>query len=169
MFTVGAFVNGRPYMAQVRNFQLKPQKLIDEFQTHARYVPEGVASHFPLLLDKKDENALVRISQRRPSKPEDYATLLASMNKRVASRHPTVSAHCVTSFVPPTGPPIRQKAHYRPKDVSDAAQSLTVPFLLLGVDTSELVRTISTNVTARISIEEASRNSVEPRNRLRRQ
>ena len=81
------------------------------------------------------------------------------------------SPHCVTSYVPPTGEPFESEFH----DAKGANSALTIPMLLFGIDTTEMLRNVMTalhgqgagSTASNPSLAAAGRNSVVSRNRLR--
>src|SRR6266481_54814 len=56
----------------------------------------------------------------------------------------SISPHCVTSYVPPTGEPFESEFH----DAKGANSALTIPMLLFGIDTTEMQRNVMTALHA---------------------
>ena len=100
--------------------------------------------------------------------------MLAAIIRRSAATEAgrrSISPHCVTSYVPPTGEPFESEFH----DAKGANSALTIPMLLFGIDTTEMQRNVMTalygqragSTASNPSSEAAGRNSVVSRNRLR--
>lgn len=174
MFTVAAFIRGRRWLAQIRNFHPTPESLWaeprGEFGTAAAEIKEGlgVATVFPPLLDARDATLLQRVAARKPRDPEQFSDLLASINQRVASgrARKIVSPHCVTTRVPPTGEPFTGKFH----GGSGHQRTMQVPMLLFGIDTTEMMRGLMFQVAGGppVDLQRFGENAAKPINRLRR-
>jgi hypothetical protein len=172
MFTVAAVFGGRRWLAQIRNFDPTPSNLwarpLGVFRTVAVEVTAGIATVFPPLLTAQDRALLTRVATRRPRDPKQFAELLATINRRVASgpARRVVSAHCVTSHTPPTGEPFEVKFH----DASGQVRHMQVPMLLFGIDTTEMMRGLMSRVPGGqpIDLPQQGQLAVTPVNRLRR-
>lgn len=140
MFTVGAFLNGKPWLAQIRNFSvpspLSPGPPLPEFMTVAERVPSsGVVSTFGASVSSRDGKRLDRIANRRPRKPKQFMDLLASVSQATAKKlSKTVSPHCLVTYAPPTGEPLKALFYAAGGPPSAKAS----PFLLFGIDITDL-------------------------------
>lgn len=147
MFSVAAFLGGRPWIAQIRNFKgvdgQPSGPFLREFETIAKHLERGghawsIYGAYDAV-SAKDVALLIHASQRRPRLPDDYHGLLAAVNRRTAHSslsRGTVSPHCTTHFVPPTGDPFSTKFH---AEGSARGLRTTAPMLLFGIDVGELM------------------------------
>jgi hypothetical protein len=148
-FCIGAFLNDRPWAVVISNAVFNPEldlsaPPIDHFETHAW---PADAEPFLLLagagvsaISAADWKLLRRIKSRRPSSPKDYRALLAGVNRRAAESHlpgsAAISPECVTAYLPPTLDAVQHESHQWGKPPSNS--SLSVPFMLDGIDTTEM-------------------------------
>ncbi len=185
MFSIGALFAGHPRMIQIRNFaavtadEIGPP--LSVFSTVAQTI-EGPGRPFIFgahkAVSSKDRATLLRAAARRPRVPRDFRMLLARINERAAA-HPTlghlISKHCVTSFCPPAGEPT--EAEVVGVD-SKPPVRLIIPMIFLGIDMTDAMRALQEQIgTAgahlghselQEQLEQAGRESVIPKNRLRR-
>ncbi len=138
MFTVAAFINKCPWIAQIRNFEtpaigeMGPPTA--NFETIARQVnPNGEAFAFPDCISQEEINRLALAAQREPRKTDDLFNLLAAINRKAANRSKGISKHCVTTYLPPEGEPYKVKFH----DLEGAPAAFAVPLLFFGIDLTE--------------------------------
>jgi hypothetical protein len=169
VFTVGAFVNGRPWVAQIRNFQSYGSRALGEFYTIVQRVTEDgmffVVGTGPV--SAADRGTLARASKITPREPKHFRNLLAAINKRAAAMRNdgwAVSPHCVSAYLPPQGEPLEVEFH----GTRRAPTLLTVPSLLLGIDLTEMTRWLAAkSIAADSNLEQAAREAVVARNPLR--
>jgi len=146
LFLAGAFIDGQPWAAEIRNFRsatgLTPGGIQPVFETAAMHAGEpmlavGGAGRDAIL--DSDRKLLARIRKRRPSRPEDYMTVLGAVSRRAAeSRHPaaqTVSRSCTVVFIPPSGNGVK-KEWYGPEEGRSLAPN-GFSHLLFGIDLDE--------------------------------
>jgi hypothetical protein len=176
MFTIGAFVAGRPWAVQIKNYRSEDffsRITLDRFETHGREITEsGLGFIFgdPRAITRPDIDGLVTISGRKPRSPKDFSNLLVSLNRRIAATpagRVTISPSCVTSYIPPGGLPIDSKFH----DSSSAPSPRVVPMVVMGVDVTEIMRTMMSHTgpssaSFQQEQEQAMRRAAVPRNRL---
>ena len=153
MFSVGAFLAGRPWCIQIRNFNpragLPEGPILDHFVTVAKQVdPSGRSFIFGgTAVSDKDRCTLFGVASRKPRRPKEFRNLLAAIIRRSAATEAgrrSISPHCVTSYVPPTGEPFESEFH----DAKGANSALTIPMLLFGIDTTEMQRNVMTALHA---------------------
>jgi len=153
MFSVGAFLAGRPWCIQIRNFNpragLSEGPILDHFVTVAKQVdPSGRSFIFGgTAVSDKDRCTLFGVASRKPRRPKEFRNLLAAIIRRSAATEAgrrSISPHCVTSYVPPTGEPFESEFH----DAKGANSALTIPMLLFGIDTTEMQRNAITALHA---------------------
>jgi hypothetical protein len=184
VFTVGAFLGGHPWIAQIRNFPFAPGVLgppVRHFDTVAEQVADGgrfVALGTPDVVTPADLRTLHRVANIKPRQPKEFRNLLAAVNRRAAATTPNgrwVSPHCTTAYLPPAGEPFEREIH----DAKGAPKPIIIPFLLFGIDGTdqqefmiERMRAAreGTNIpdNATSIMEHFGRESVTPRNPLRR-
>lgn len=186
MFTAGAFLGGRGWLVQIRNFSAWPltsrAQILPSFETHARplAVGEGMFTMFGDMeaVSEKDKRLLIRVAGKRPRSPSEFSTLLAETNRRagqVRSRS-TISPHCTTTFMPAAGEPVSTVFHdfgFSPP------QFRGTPMLLFGIDTTDVGRALlnfshpafdSEDANRKLSeaLERPTQEAVRPFNRLAR-
>jgi hypothetical protein len=145
-----------------RDFVVAPMRIDGPFRLYG-----GAGG---LAVSPADRELLTRASEKRPRDPEDFLGLLAAVNRRTAtSRRPgseMMSPGCVVSYLPPA-----DDATVATKIFGDDGDEKKIPwppFLLFGVDATELMRAMvfrpgqPPNV---VDWEGAARRSVEPRTR----
>jgi hypothetical protein len=187
MFSIGAFVAGRPWVVQIRNFivqsGLPPGPALNRFDTVAKEITgqgQGFMFGDPGAFTSADLTRLTALATKKPRRPKDFRGLLASLNLRAAATESgriTISPGCVTTYMPPAGEPFESEFH---NEADSPAAPLTVPILLFGVDMTEMQRALMTQLPAspgstsqsgsslQQETERAGKKSVTPRNRLRR-
>lgn len=185
MFSIGAFLGGRPWIIQIRNFAaINASKIgppIREFQTVAEAI-SGPGRPFVFgaheAVSPRDRAILLKAAARRPRKPADFRRLLAGINRRAAA-HPThghlISRHCLTSFCPPAGEPIEAEIVGLDRGMGTP---LVIPMILFGIDMTDTMRALQEHIgpaghqrdasALQERSERAGRESVTTRNRLRR-
>jgi hypothetical protein len=186
MFSIGAFLAGRPWVIQIRNFAtptgVPSGAVLDHFETVGKEITDsgqGFVFGDPQAISPRDQDKLMTLATRRPRRPKDFRNLLASINRRAAvtpSGKRTVSPGCVTSYLPPAGEPVECEFH----DGAAAPAPLVVPMLWFGIDGTEMERRVmrqtatlrgspeSADASFQQESEHAGKQSVTPRNRLRR-
>jgi hypothetical protein len=173
MFTGAAFLDGVPWVLQIRNFPEwrsgAAPKIEPVFQTSVGKIPPGnrLITYWPPL-QPSEHQRLTRLSPKRPRHWKEVSKLLASVNLQVAKRKPsTVSRHCVVTYLA------------NPKDLKDGVHTEFCngdrqirPFfpacICLGIDMTDISRLmlLKGEVDA-ANFKEADRNSVVPKNPLR--
>jgi hypothetical protein len=172
VFIVTAFLKGDAYLVAVantdtpfgvanpplrRDFVVQPTRLL---APQAIFGGAGVAAMGP-----EDRQLLSDASRRQPRRPDDYLGLLGALTRRTArSGRPesaTISAGCVTSDLPPQG-------SGEVRVVGDGGEESTIempPYVLFGIDTTEMSRGIQRELTAGVpfDLEDAARRAIEPR------
>lgn len=141
MFTAGAFLGGRGWIVQIRNFARWPltgrAQILRSFETHARPLAagEGVFTMFGEMgsVSERDKRRLFRICGKRPRSPDEFSALLAQTNRRAAQvrSRSTISPHCTTTYMPAAGEPVTSVFHdfgYSPPRFRGT------PLLLFGID-----------------------------------
>jgi hypothetical protein len=182
MFSIGAFIAGRAWCVQIRNFVPSSGAVLDHFETAAaEFSAEGQGFLFgdPAAVTPSDQRWLLKVAKRKPRKPSEFRKLLATINRRAAQTPAgriSVSPECVTTYMPPSIDPLEMQFHDASGNASKAA--LITPFLLLGVDLTELTKAVASLPLSPVSaeqqaevsrrVEETSREAVVPRNRLRK-
>ena len=169
MFTVAAVIGGRPWVAQIRNFETFQDRhgVSRDFRTVTEPVTLGGAFCFPPLVSDSDAQILIRAATRRPRDPTQFSELLAAVDRRVSSglARRIVSPHCVTAYVPPVGQPVSLRFH----DASGESRTIITPILLFGVDMTELFPMVGSHTPRIVSPStDGPDAAVTPRNRLRR-
>lgn len=176
MFSIGAFLHGRPWAIQIRNFDPRASGVIlDRFDTVAKEITHSgqgfIFGGGPDAVIPKDQEKLMTMATRKPRTPKDFRKLLASINHRAATTKTgkrTISPGCVTSYIPSAGEPFEIEFHKS----TGAPRPLTVPMLLFGIDVTEMQRTLSSSDATDPGFgqetEQACKQAVVPRNRLRR-
>ncbi len=176
MFSIGAFLQGRPWAVQIRNFNLEGGlfgPVLDHFETIAKEITgpgRGFVFGDPAAIRPQDQEKLMALAARKPRRPKEFRDLLASINRRAAqtkSGARTVSPHCVTTYIPPAGEPFESEFY----DVKGAPRPLVIPVLLFRIDLTEMQRALlgqsNKEAAASHDIERAARDAVSPKNRLR--
>lgn len=190
-FNIGAFLEDRPWIVQIRNYNFLPYRgnglrmrartktgavvdrllgpLKDEFVTVAHEVGDAgayVAMGTAGAVTPKDYRELARLIRSGPKTEKQVVELLAGINRR-ASQTPAgkkmISPHCVTCFVPAAGGPVRTKVH----GVTGGAKRITTPFLIFGIDVTEMMRGSRSELSS-ADLDAIGRESVNPRNPLQR-
>ena len=182
MFSIGAFLQGKPWIVQIRNFKATRQDEFgppgSQFDIVAHRIenqPMVFVSGAQAALSSQQIDDLVRITSRRPNKMEDFHDLLAKYN-RLASSHSTygkmISASCTTSYMPPKGGPVSTKLH---PGEDQKIHDIVLPVLLFGIDLTEMSTIISQRllnnseeINASGDLDEAGKRSVKPLDRLAR-
>lgn len=146
MFSIGAFLMGVPWIVQIRNFRVSAAHGVGpvdaEFHTAAKEVPEDVGAVVPWPFQYVSNDDLVqlrRVSDKRPRNPEEFSDLLAKVNLRTSRRaatHGSVSPHCVTTYLPPSGDGMKSNDHNMP----EGAPVLAKPTILFGIDTTDIMK-----------------------------
>jgi hypothetical protein len=170
MFTVGSFLNGIPWVVQIRNFSTwsptsGASAIEPQFQTCVQKIPPGnrVITYFPPLLPTEHKR-LLRLSPKRPRHWKEVANLLAAINLQVAKRKRSVSSHCVVTYVP------------NRKDLNGIRSELHGPhglrhfapaFIFRGIDLTETSRLLLERDLHPAKRQEAACNSTIARNPLR--
>lgn len=147
VFLAGAFLGGSAWAVEIRNLRtatpLLPEALQPQFETVAVRVEKSV-----LLLGGGGRNAvsaqdralLMRVSSRRPRRPEEYMRLLGDVNRRAAeSQHPharTMSTSCTVVYLPPSGDNVQQQWFGAESDSHLAPVGPS--HLLFGIDLGEM-------------------------------
>jgi hypothetical protein len=178
MFSIGVFLQGRPWVVQIRNFDGRTGAILNHFDTTAKEITnagQGFLFGDPRAVIPSEQTKLMKLATRKPRTPKDFRKLLASINRRIAAgpSGKTVSPGCVT--LPPAGEPVESEFHGK----TGASKPLIVPMLLFGVDLTEMQRALvqktaslssssNTGDALNQAAEEAGKQSVLPRNRLRR-
>jgi hypothetical protein len=154
MFSVGAFRNGQPWVAQIRNFAVEAgvpkAPALDRFETVTKVIDP-------------------------PGQGFIFGGLLAAINKRASatpSGRKTVSPHCVTSYLPPTGWPGEMGFH----ELDRPPVPLIVPTLLFGIDLTEMQRGFMKQAEAwrktlqppTGAFDQSAEEAIRPKTRLRR-
>ena len=188
MFSIGAFLAGRPWAIQIRNFNapsgVPSEVVLNRFETIAKVVDpgQGLVFIYPHAILGPDQRKLMTLANRKPRTPKEFRDLLASINRRFAatpSGRKTVSPGCVTSYMPPKGQPVESEFH----GGTAGPTPLVIPTLLFGIDTTEIQRTLMERMKRMNEVgavssspdntglspqqERAAKESVLPRNRLR--
>lgn len=188
MFTIGAFLQGQPWVAQIRNFESRSPwsigPVLAKFVTAVMQIknePQVFVWGVREAVLPKEFRKLREIIKNRPHRPDDYHGLLAKINTKAAT-HPEygslISSACITSYLPPAGFPISSKHH---GERLEQAIPLTIPTIFRGIDTTDtesllkmkLLKTpkddeLGGENTFQEKLEEVARRSVMPDNRLRR-
>lgn len=186
MFSIGAFLAGRAWVVQIRNFIVSSgapvPTLLGHFDTVAKEITDsgqGLVFGDSRAVTSADRAQLATLATRRPRRPKDFRGLLASINLRAsatASGKVTISPGCVTTYMPPAGEPFESEFH------NEAASPgpLIVPIILFGIDITEMQRAVTSQITTPNELEpnngkqlqqetdRAGERSITPRNRLRR-
>jgi hypothetical protein len=147
MFSVAFFYGGRPWITQIRNFDVvegRAGKLSIDFRTVAYRLKEDVAVEtFPR--GTRADRLMWSYGEqlfRRRAKPDQFMKLLATVNRRTARWHRAdgrMSEHCTVTYLPsPIGQPFKTERYFLPKGISPPQ----VRSLVLGVDTSEVFRAL---------------------------
>ncbi len=170
MFSIGAFLMGVPWIVQIRNFKVSAEHGVEpvdaEFHTFAQKIPEngGAVVPWPAYVSKDDLMLLRKISGKRPRKPEEFSNLLAEVNLRTSNHVATqgsVSPHCVTTYLPPTGDGMKIRDHNMPEGAPISAK----PFILFGIDLTETMKSM---LQGNMDQAVAGRSAVTPENPLDR-
>ncbi len=182
MFSIGAFLQGRPWVVQIRNFDpLAGGIILNHFDTVAKEISHAgqgfIFGGDPGAVVPSDQKRLMTIAAKKPRHPKDFRKLLASINYRAAASKAgrSISRGCVTSYIPPAGEPFESEFH----NTTGGPRSMIVPMLLFGIDLTEIQRTLMPTASLSSSsetelalnqtaVEQAGKRSVLPRNRLRR-
>jgi hypothetical protein len=176
MFSIGAYIRGIPWVAQIRNFSVTPhlgEGLVEhEFQTAALRVPDGTGMvvPWPCILSREDLALLINVSSKRPRKPKEFSDLLAEVNLRTArsaNSRGTVSEYCVTTYQPPSNEGLQSCVHNAPAEM----KPIFPADLLFGIDVTEVMRELISKrpISEAIAIpEKIIKDTVTPKNLLRR-
>jgi len=182
MFSIGAFVVGRPWIVEIRNFvHTDGQRgaILDHFEMAAKEITDagqGFVFGDPHAITRADQDKLIALATRKPRRPKEFRDLLASMNRRAAgtaSGKKTVSVGCVTSYLPPAGEPVESEFH----NEAGAPPPPLVPVVVFGIDMTDIGRTLArqldssadnTGTAFQKESENHGKQAVVPRNRLRR-
>jgi hypothetical protein len=147
MFSIGAFLMGVPWIVQIRNFNVAAERGVEpvdaEFHTIAQKIPEnsGAVVPWPPYVNNDDLILLRAISGKRPRKPEEFSNLLAEVNRRTSNSVATqgsVSPHCVTTYLPPSGDGMKTRDHNMPEGAPISAH----PIMLFGIDLTEMMKSM---------------------------
>ncbi len=144
-FTIGAFLNRRPWAAVITNASpvtdWRAQPPQREFSTIAERADAGVVlfGGESRAIHPDDLALLEKIRTRKPSKPSDYLELLAKVTSRAAS-HPTfgkvIGTGCMTGYMPPKEDGMEHKAfNWKGKD-------RIAPKLLFGIDLTDWMQSL---------------------------
>lgn len=141
MFSIAAFISGAPWFAQIRNLQRPEDPPSSEFLTISEPAGKGIFAFFGAheSLNAEDIGKLDRVFSRRPRRPEEFAALLAAINRRTAERDASVSPDCTVIYIPPSGDAPSESFH---GPSASAGKNRLDPFssqLILGVDTAALL------------------------------
>jgi hypothetical protein len=182
-FVVGACLQRRPWVAVISNVRppLGSPPPLHRFETGAIQADEPrllVTGDGQRAVSEDDRVLLRRVTERRPSRPQDYSQLLAEIHRRAKhSNHParhTISEGCMTTFMPPSGYPLQGKVHWYDSDQS-AGIPRPMPLMVFGIDISEMAKVLIENLRAKEAgepvdedefqrlVSEAGRRAVEPR------
>jgi len=175
MFSIGAFLNGVPWIVQISNFSVPAPFEIgpieNEFNTRARKVLDGGAVvPWPFLLLDADVALLSRVCAKRPRKPKEFSDLLGAVNLRAAQSSKsggTVSPNCVTTYMPPAGDGMQTHVH----NPVAGAPPFIKPTLLFGIDLTEMMQVFQRGLGEKIASEDterAGKESVIRRNLLKK-
>ncbi len=151
VFLVGAYLSGRPWAVEIRNFQaptaISPGGIQATFETSAAEAASPmllVGGAGAAAVNASDRELLAKISQRKPRKPEDYMRLLGEINQRAASgvgaAARTVSSSSTVVFMPPSGEGVKIEWHG-----PEAERHLAPPgmsHIFHGLDFSEMTKTL---------------------------
>jgi hypothetical protein len=179
-FAVGAYLQQRPWAVGITNTTGPPDfPILDEFTTEAVPADEPkvmILGEGSEAVSDEDWTLLLRVAQRRPRRPEDYAQLLANVHRRTKhSNHPkrhTISEGCITSFIPPSGDGGQTRTHWG--QPGQDTRLLPVPTVGFGIDLTETGRVMVDWMRAAEAgrpmddaeyqrrLEEAGRRSVQP-------
>jgi hypothetical protein len=149
LFSIGAvgFEGGAPWIGNIRNFTMTAPSMAEPVHRHfvldVIQVPPGRGIVLcwppwrePLHRDLKLLHALLqKACNRQPRDPNEFAKLLGSINLRASKRLSTVSPHCISTYLSSSAA-FHSQFHNFPKD----APKVCVPFILLGVDNTDLMR-----------------------------
>jgi hypothetical protein len=170
MFTVGALLNGTPWVLQIRNFPVSRESragpIEPKFQTSVMKIPSSalIITHWPPLRPP-EMTRLARLSGNRPRRWKQIANLLAAVNLQVAKRNRLVSPHCVVTYVPN-----RKDLNGVKTEIHNAPRSrppISPAFVFRGIDMTDSLRLLQLVPVDSTKSEEAARNSVIARNPLR--
>jgi hypothetical protein len=143
VFTIGAFLGGHPWIAQIRNFRFAPGVLgppVRDFITVAERIDDAgrsIALGTPDVVRPADLRTLDRVANIKPRQPKELRKLLAAINHRAAATRPYghyVSPHCTTVYLPPAGEPFEHEIHA----ATGASKPIATPFLLFGIDMTDV-------------------------------
>jgi len=124
MFSIGAFLAGRPWTVQIRNFTAKAGDpnlvLLDHFETVAKEITgAGVGFVYgdPRAINPQEMvGKLMTLASRKPGRPKDFRN--------------AISPGCVASYMPPKGEPFESEFHGK----IAAPTPFVVPMLLFGIE-----------------------------------
>jgi hypothetical protein len=148
-FVIGAFLQGQPWIIQIRNFHSTKSNEMSPPTNQFITLAQRIGSN-PLICIAGTKEAvspvntakLAEVATRKPRLPKHYRALLAKINCQ-ASTHRCygrfVSPSCCTSFMPPAGEPIESEFH---RAKPDERKPMVVPLLVFGVDTTETSRAL---------------------------
>ena len=167
-FTVAAFLQGKPWIVQIRNFSVIREKgfgpVVDHFETSARAIPEeaGIAVPWPHCLVPRDLQLLMRVCSKKPRDPKHFMDLLAQVNARTAASarsRGTVSPQCTVHYMPPSG-----DGHSQVYNMPTGAPLMVPSYIWYGIDTTEFSRALTAHVG---SLHHVGARMVHPQNLLK--
>jgi hypothetical protein len=143
VFTIGAFLGGHPWLAQIRNFGFPPAVFgppVRDFITVAERIDDAgrfVALGTPNVVRPTDLRKLDRVANIKPRQPKELRKLLAAINRRAAATKPNghyVSPHCTTVYLPPAGEPFEHEIHA----ATGGSKPIVTPLLVFGIDMTDV-------------------------------
>lgn len=141
MFTIAAFLGSRPWLVQIRNFRVLPGgawgPVVRQFGTAAQPIESGTFAVFGAKVMASHRKTLSEMSKRAPSTADEYHLLLAGINADIAVSATTVSPHCTTTQISPSGHPGDGK---RVHGTTDVQLGLISPGIVFGVDYTPMLR-----------------------------
>ena len=174
LFMIGAFLMGRPWFVEIRNFSPLSRDdygpVLDHFETVAQRVNDsGVSGQFGVVgaVSQEDARTLNAVAGRRPRELIQFRNLLAAINRRAAATpegRDSISAQCATTYMPPTGIPVESTFH---GGNELGLVTMFVPTLISGIDMTILTMD-SCRPEGTPTDEQALKESTIPKNRLRR-
>lgn len=149
-FTVGAFLNEKPWAIGISNIQPVPDfedhPPLPEFSISAVEVQE---EPFILVTGTREAvglaelRALRRTVSKRPKRPAEYRKLLANTNRK-AAKHPLygqrISTACLTSYMPPMGASAEQEAYNWGAALPQNVRS--IPHIVRGIDSTDILQSL---------------------------
>jgi hypothetical protein len=141
MFNIGAILGEVFWIVQIRNFEISSDltigPILSEFQTHAAKVEGSLVSWWPRIISEADQRLMSKVATKRPRKPKEFSDLLAGINLRTSQHAPSVSAHCMTTYLPRSFDGEQTNIH---NNGSQNIPFLVPPSLLFGIDLTEVAR-----------------------------